>query len=569
MKNAEISRIFGNIASILEILGQNSFRIRAYDRAAQNIGGLSEDIEELADNERLLQIPGIGRDLSGMIKEYLKTDKIELYQELKKKVPEGLLVLLDIPSVGPKTAKLLYEKFKIKNLPALEKAIKQGKLKQAFGVKDKTIANIVKGIEIFKTSRQILTLARAEALARVFIAPLEKERAVKKIIAAGSLRRCKETVRDIDILAVSSKPAEVMDAFCSLPEVADITAKGATKSSVRVKDGAQIDCRVVEQRSFGASLVYFTGSKDFNIKLRQLAIKKGLKINEYGVFRKNKYICGATEEEVFRALGLPYIEPELRENTGEIELARKSELPRLLELKDLLGDLHTHSSWTDGKNSISEMAAAAKKLGYSYIALTDHSQSLKVAGGLSVARLKIKKEEIKKLNARLKGITVLYGTEAEIDSEGKIDYDDAVLIEFDIVVAAIHSGFKQSRQQLTKRIVSACMNKYVHIIAHPTGRLWGSREAYDIDLEEIFRVAKDTNTALEINSFPNRLDLNDVNCRRAAELGVKLAVNTDSHSIEQLSMMRYGVAMARRGWVEAKSVINTLPLEKLLKAIRK
>ncbi|MDP2906091.1 MAG: DNA polymerase/3'-5' exonuclease PolX [Candidatus Omnitrophota bacterium] len=569
MKNAEVSRIFGNIATILEILGENSFRIRAYERAAQTIGGLSEDIEEIAQNERLSEIPGIGHDLSGLIKEYLKTDKIKLYDELKKKVPEGLLTLLDIPSVGPKTAKLLYEKFKIKNIPVLEKAIKQGKLKQAFGFKDKTIANIQKGIEIFKKSRAVMTLAGAELLARVFIAPLKKERAVKKIIAAGSLRRCKETVRDIDILAVSSKPAEVMEAFCSLPEVADITAKGATKASVRAKDGTQIDCRVVEQKSFGASLVYFTGSKDFNIKLRGLAIKKGLKINEYGVFRKDKYISGATEEEVFAALGLPFIEPELRENTGEIELACKSKLPRLLQLKDIKGDLHTHSTWTDGDNTIAEMAEAAKSLGYSYIAVTDHSQSLKVAGGLSVAKLKKKKEEIEKLNARLKGIRVLYGTETEIDSQGKLDYEDGVLKEFDIVVAAVHSGFKQSRQQLTGRITSACKNKYVQIIAHPTGRLWGTREAYDIDMDEIFRAARDTNTALEINSFPKRLDLNDANCRRAVERGVKLAVNTDSHSVEQLSAMRYGVGMARRGWVGAASVINTLPLSQLLKAIRK
>ena len=569
MKNAEVSRIFGNIATILEILGENSFRIRAYERAAQTIGGLSEDIEEIAQNERLLKIPGIGHDLSEMIKEYLKTDKIKLYDELKIKVPEGLLTLLDVPSVGPKTAKLLYEKFKIKNIPALEKAIKQGKLKEAPGFKDKTIANIQKGIEIFKKSRAVMTLARADELARVFITPLKEERAVKQIIAAGSLRRCKETVRDIDILVVSKKPAEVMDAFCNLPEAADITAKGATKASVRANDGTQIDCRVVEQKSFGASLVYFTGSKDFNIKLRQLAIKKGLKINEYGVFRKDRYIGGATEEEVFAALGLPFIEPELRENTGEIELACKSKLPRLLQLKDLLGDLHTHSTWSDGDNTIAEMAAAAKSLGYSYIAVTDHSQSLKVAGGLNVAKLKKKKEEIAKLNSRLKGIRVLYGAEVEIDSQGKLDYKDIVLKEFDIVVAAVHSGFKQSRQQLTGRVICACKNKYVHIIAHPTGRLWGIREAYDIDMDEIFRVAKDTNTALEINSFPKRLDLNDANCRRAVEQGVKLAVNTDSHSVEQLPAMRYGVGMARRGWVEAKSVINTLPLEKLLKAIRK
>jgi len=569
MKNAEISQIFRNIAATLEILGENVFRIRAYERAALNIGALSEDIELLAKKGKLREIPGIGRDLAQRIEEYLKTGKIASYQRLKKKIPEGLLAIMEIPSVGPKTAKDLYEKLDIKSVAGLEQAIKKGKLNGLPGVKEKTIENILKGIALVKNARQKMTLAQAGATAQIFIDALSKVPAARSVIAAGSLRRQKETVRDVDILVVSKKPQQVMEAFCALPDVAAVTAKGQTKSSVRTKGGSQIDCRVVEQKSYGASLVYFTGSKDFNIKLRQLAIKLGRKINEYGVFRKNKYLCGATEIEVFNELGLSYIEPELRENTGEIALAQKGELPRLLEVSEIKGDLHAHTNYSDGANSVGEMAQAAKTMGYSYIALTDHSQSLRVAGGLSLAGLRKKKKEIDQVNARMKNFRVLFGAEVEIDSGGKLDYADSVLKEFDIVVAAIHSGFKQSRAQLTKRTVAACANKYVHIVAHPTGRLWGSREAYDIDLDEVFRVARETNTALEINSYPDRLDLNDINCRRAKEMGVRLVVNTDSHSTAQLSYIRFGVAMARRGWNGPDDVINTLPLEKLLKAIRK
>lgn len=569
MKNAEISGLFYNIARLLEILGENPFRVRAYERAAQNIGALSEDIETLAEQGRLSEVPGIGKDLSERIKEYLSTGKIKSYQDLKKKIPEGILALLDIPSVGPKTARLFYEKFKIKNIPALEAAIKSGRLKQAPGIKEKTIENISKGIGILKKARQKLTIAQAEAVAEKFIAPLKKLAEAKEVIAAGSLRRCKESVHDVDILAASSRPEKVTRAFLGVPETADIIASGATKSSVRAKNGAQVDCRVVECRCYGAALVYFTGSKAFNIKLRQMAIKKGLKINEYGVFKKDKFICGAREEEVFGALGLPFIEPELREDTGEIERALDGGLPRLLEARQIKGELHAHSGWSDGTNTIREMAAAARELGYTYIAITDHSQSLKVAGGLSPAELKKKKKEIDALNARLEGLRVLYGTEADIASDGKIDYKDDILREFDVVVAAIHSGFKQPREQLTKRIIRACENKYVHIIAHPTGKLWGVREPYDIDLEKVFQAARETNTALEINAYPDRMDLDSVNCRRAKEAGVKLALGTDAHSTNGLSAMRFGVGIARRGWLGQDDVINTLGVEQLLKTIRK
>ncbi len=569
MKNLEISAIFREIANILEIKGDNPFRIRAYERAAQNIEGLTEDIEDFVRDDRLMDIPGVGKDLADKIKEYVQTGKIKAYEDLKKKVPGGLLDLLNIPSVGPKTAKLLYEELKIKNILDLEKAIKKNKLQGIFGIKEKTIENISKGIELLKRGRERMTLAQAMQVADEFIGALKKLSEVKRISVAGSLRRQKETVRDIDILVISKKPKKIMDVFTGLPDVATVLAKGETKSSVRTKGDVQVDCRVEEEKSFGAALLYFTGSKNFNIRLRQLAIKRGLKINEYGVFRKNRFVCGKTEEEIFKILGISYIEPELREDTGEIELAREFQLPYLIELKDIKGDLHVHSKWSDGGNTIAEMVEAAKRRGYSYLAITDHSQSLKVAGGLSIADLKKKKQEIGRINRKLKDFRVLYGTEVDIDSDGRLDYKDGVLKEFDVVVAAIHTGFKQSKSQLTRRLIRACKNNYVHIIAHPTGRLWGSRDAYDIDMDEVLKAARDTNTYLEINAFPQRLDLNDLNCRRAKEIGARLVIDTDAHTFEQLATMRLGVSVARRGWLTKKDVLNTLSFEELLKALKK
>jgi len=360
-----------------------------------------------------------------------------------------------------------------------------------------------------------------------------------------------------------------MDAFIALPAAKTVQAHGETKSSIRTPNGVQIDCRVVDEKSLGAALLYFTGSKNFNIKMRQIAIKRELKINEYGVFNGTKPVAAATEKDMFKAFGMSYIEPELREDTGEIEAAMKNALPKLITRGDICGDLHAHSSWSDGDNTIEEMARAAQKLGYEYVAMTDHSQSLKVAQGLSIDDVKKKKAEIDSLNKKIRDFRILFGTEVDIHSDGSIDYSDDILKDFDIVVAAIHGGFKQSKEQLTKRIVAACKNKYVHIIAHPTGRLWGSREPYDIDFEEILKAARDTNTHLEINSFPDRLDLNDAHARRAKEMGVKLSINTDSHKTPHLEAIRYGIAVARRAWLEPKDVINTRPLVELMKLLKK
>ena len=569
MNNAFVAKVFRDIARILEIKADNPFRIRAYERAAQNIEGLGEDISNFLKQERLRDIPGVGSDLADKIQEIAQTGKLKFLEDLKKDVPEGILELLNIPSVGPKTAKVLYEQAGIKSIEELQRAIIKNKLQGIFGIKQKTIENIQHGIELLKRGKERMSLAQACTLSEEFVHGLKKVPAVRALSPAGSVRRQKETVRDIDILITSDSPAKVMDGFLKLPQVTEVIARGLTKSSVRTSGGVQVDCRVVKAKSFGAALLYFTGSKNFNIKIRQLAIKKGLKINEYGIFKKDKFLAGTTENEVFKALGLSYIEPELREDTGEIELAKKSALPRLLCLQDIKADFHLHSLWSDGNNSIRDMANAAQKKGYSYVAITDHSQGLKVAGGLSIQELKEKKKEIDSLNKTLKNFRILFATEVDIDSQGSLDYKDDVLQGFDIVVAAIHSGFKQSRQQVTKRIVKACQNKYVHIIAHPTGRLWGERDGYEFDFQEVCKVAHQTNTCLEINSFPQRLDLDSVHCKAAKERGVKIAISTDAHTVDQLDNMRFGVAVARRGWLTCDDVLNSLSLEELFKTIKK
>lgn len=573
MKNFQIAQIFHSIAKILEIKNDNRFRVRAYDRAAQNIETLSEDIAQLNKEDRLLEIPGIGKDLNEKIKEYLATGKIGFYEKLKESIPFGLLDILNIPSVGPKTAGLLFRELKIKDVEDLEKKAKSGKLIGLPGIQEKTVENILRGIALLKKGRERMHLAQAKAVADGFVNVLKKFPEVKKISVAGSLRRMKETIRDIDILMISARPSKIMDYFVKLPLVKEVLAHGETKSSILTFDGVQVDVRVLEEKSYGAALLYFTGSKNFNIRLRQLAIKNNLKINEYGIFstkaKKEIYIAGKTEEEIFKVLGMDYVEPELREDNGEIESALKHRLPNLIELKDIKGDLHCHSRWSDGENSILEMAQAAKKFDYQYIAITDHSQGLKVANGVSIANLKKKKAEIDKLNESLKDFQILYGTEVDIDSEGKLDYPDKVLAEFDIVVAAIHAGFKQSKERLTQRIINACKNKHVDIIAHPTGILWGQREAYELDFERVFETARDTGTFLEINSFPSRLDLNDIHCRRAKEIGARIVISTDSHSAEQLTLMELGVAVARRGWLQEKDVINTLSSAELLKALKR
>ncbi|MFH1478906.1 MAG: DNA polymerase/3'-5' exonuclease PolX [Candidatus Omnitrophota bacterium] len=563
MKNKAIAGIFREIAELLELQGEGVFRIRAYQKAAQVLESLPEDIEEVAKEDRLQDIPGIGKDLAAKIKEFISSGTLSFLEELKEDIPKGLLDVLKVPGIGPKTARLLYEKLNILDIVMLERLAATGKIRALPGIKEKTEENILRGIELLKRGRERMDILTAMDAAAVFIEELKNMKEVERIDPAGSLRRMKDTVKDIDILIASDKAEKIMDKFTGSKEVKDILAKGPTKASIVTKDNIQVDLRVIKKACYGSSLMYFTGSKSHNIRLRKIAIKKGLKLNEYGLFKKDKMIAGTNELDVYKALGLDYIEPELREDRGEIELSLKGKLPDLVKLTDIKGDLHVHSTWSDGGSSIEEIVKGAIKAGYEYIAITDHSKSLKIAGGLSEKSLMEKKKEILRLSRIYKDIKILCGSEVDIDLEGGLDYTDDILKEVDVVIAAIHTGFKQSKEKITKRIVRACSNKYVDIIAHPTGRLWGARDAYDIDLEEVFRVCKEYDVALEINSFPQRLDLNDINSRMAKEKGVKIAIDTDSHSVEELSIMKLGVACARRGYLEKKDILNCLSFKAL------
>ena len=570
MKNQEIAKIFNDIADLLEIKGENPFRIRAYRRAAQNIEGFSKDVSETSKDE-LMKIPGIGQDLAGKIEEYVKTGKLQFYEDLKKEVPGGLSTLLSVPSLGPKTAKLLFEKLKVKDLETLERLAKDHKLIGLPGIKEKTEENILKGIEMLKRGVERQPLGKVLPIANDIVKHLRQKAHVKKLSIAGSIRRWKDTIKDIDILATSEDHRQVMSVFVHLPYVKDVLMQGPTKSSVIIHEGLQVDLRVVEEESFGAALAYFTGSKAHNIRLREMAVKAGLKINEYGIFRErdDKKLGGKEEEDVYRILGLPYIPPEMREDTGEIEAALRGGLPRLVELKDIKGDLHVHSKWSDGSHDFEELTEEARKRGYEYIAITDHSKGLGIARGLTAEKLLNEKKKIDALNKKLKGFRLLAGIEVDVRSDGQLDLPDNVLKKMDIVVASIHSGFKQSREQLTKRLVSAMKKSYVSVIAHPTGRLIGERDPYDIDINEVFKTAKETGTAFEINAYPLRLDLNDVHSRMAKEMGIPLVISTDTHIISHFDYMAYGVSIARRGWLEKEDILNTLSYDSLIKALKK
>ncbi len=570
MVNQEIARIFNEIADLLEIKGDNPFRIRAYRRAAQNIDGLPKDVAHLSEKE-LIEIPGIGQDLAGKIERYISTGKIEGYEDLKKEVPEGLAVLLTVPGLGPKTAQLLSSKLHIKDIAELEALAREHRLSGLPGIKDKTEENILKGIEMIKRGKERLPLGRVLPVANELLSLLREKAPLQGLALAGSLRRWKETIKDIDILATSGEPEKAMNAFVHLPMVKDVLMKGPTKSSVLITEGIQVDLRVVERESFGAALAYFTGSKEHNIRLREMAVKAGLKINEYGIFREsdNKRLGGEKEEDVYRLLGLPYIPPELREDRGEIEAALKGTLPRLLEIEDIMGDLHVHTKRSDGSHSLDELIKAARDRGYKYIAVTDHTKGLGIARGLNEEKILEEIEEIKAVNKKLRGFRLLTGAEVDIRSDYTLDLPDEVLKQLDFVAASVHSGFRQSREQITKRLVSAIRNPFVSVIAHPTGRLIGERDAYEVDLEGVFREAKDAGKAIEINAYPLRLDINDVYAKKAKEMGIPIAISTDTHVLNQFDFMEYGVSIGRRGWLEKSDVINTMGTENLLKWLKK
>jgi len=565
MQNKEIADIFREIADILDVKGENHFRVRAYQRAAQNIESLTEELAVILEQGKLTAIAGIGKDLADKIQECLERGTCTYYEELKEETPGGLLEMLQIPGLGPKTVRLFYERLNIDTVETLEEAAKRNKLTSLEGVREKTQKNILNGIALIKKGRERTLLPLALEVAESFTKKLQAIDEVKKLEVAGSLRRRKETVKDIDILVASGKPKVVMDRFVTFLAVKEVIAHGTTKSSVlESTNNMQVDLRVVEDKAFGAASLYFTGSKAFNIKLRQLAVKRNLKINEYGMFKGSQRVAGKTEGEIFRYLKMQPIIPELREDRGEVEVSLQGKLPDVVTLNEVRGDLHVHSVYSDGTSTIEEVARAAAKLGYDYVALSDHSQSLKVANGLSIERVYKKKAEIARVGKKIKKPRILFGTEVDILSDGRLDYPDSLLKEFDVVVAAIHTGFKQSRHQLTKRIVRACRNRYVHIIAHPTGKLYGVREPYEIDFDEVLKACQGERVALELNCFPDRFDLDDVGCMRAKRHGVKVALGSDAHCADYLNVMGLGISVARRGWLEKSDILNCMDTKALL-----
>ncbi|MEK6589913.1 MAG: DNA polymerase/3'-5' exonuclease PolX [Nitrospinota bacterium] len=565
MKNLEIAQIFDRMADILEFKGENRFKVNAYRRASRVIGSIADDIEDLYREGRLMEIPGVGSGIAEKIAEYLDTGKMGKYEEALEGVGEGLIRLIEIPGIGPSTLRMVYEELGIKDIQGLEKAATEEKLRELKGMGEKKEENILRGIRLFKESQKRIPIGIALPLVKEIIDSLKKKTGLEEIEPAGSLRRMKETVGDIDILATGSHGREIISSFVALPLVKEVLASGETKGSIIAEGNVQVDLRVVERGSFGAALQYFTGSKLHNIHLREMAKKLGLKISEYGIFRGDKKIGGEREEEIYSALGLDWIPPELREDRGEIEAARDKNLPHLVSIGDIKGDFHVHTNWSDGSDSIEDMVKKAKEIGYEYIAITDHSKSTKIANGLTEERLSRQIKEIRELSKKIKGIKVLAGTEMDIRTDGTLDFPDRLLKELDIVVAAIHIGFKEDEETITGRLISAMKNPYVTIIAHPTGRLISSREPYKVNIKKVFEAAAETGTVLEINAYYDRLDLNDVYCQMAKEMGVKMAVDTDAHHTSQLSMMEYGIGVARRGWLEKDNLINTMGYAELKK----
>ncbi len=566
MKQHEIASLFAQMADLLEYRGDNPFRIRAYRRASQNLESFSGDLDRLASAGRLTELSGIGSDLAQKITEYLSTGKIAAYEQLTGSIPRGVFELLEVPGVGPKTVRLLTQRLGISTLRQLEEAARTHRLRALPGFQERKEQNILKGIDVVKKGRARLHLGLALPLAHELLGVLRKLPGVSQVSTAGSLRRMRETVGDLDLLASSTNSARVMQAWCRSRFCARVLASGTTKSSILTPEGFQVDLRVVAPESFGAALQYFTGSKEHNVRLRELAVRQRLKINEYGVFRlkTNRRLAGREEVDVYRAVGLAWIPPELREDQGEIDAAKSGRLPQLVETTDIRGDFHIHTTWSDGSDRLEDVAKAGAARGYQYLAICDHSQSLKVAHGMSVARLRQQMAGVRTLNARTKRFRLLMGAEVDILADGSMDYPNGVLADLDFVIGSIHSGFTQSEALLTRRMVTAMRNPYVTLIAHPTGRLMGQREPYPLDLEAIFKAAKETGTALEINAYPKRLDLCDTAAHRANELGVMLAISTDSHSLDQLGQMTFGIGVARRAWVEPRSLLNCFSLNELL-----
>lgn len=573
MKNREVAGLLYEMAELLELHAENRFKIIAFSKAARAIESLQEDINKVCREKRLQSIPGVGKAIAQKVEEYLKTGQIEAHQELLAKTPPGLVKLLQISGLGPKTVFLLHEKLNITNLEELETAAKEHRIRRLPRMGPTREANILKSIERYKKRSTRILFSTVEPIVNDILVYLRGMEGLENITAAGSFRRAKETVGDIDILATAARPEEIVTAFVRMPLVDEVLAKGPTKASVIVKDTIQVDLRIVEHHSFGTVLQYFTGSKEHNVRLRQLALNRGYSLSEYSLTRLSdgRDLFFDREEEVYSALGLPYIPPEMREDRGEIEAALQGRLPRLVEQKDIRGDLHVHSNWSDGRASPLEMARAAASLGYEYIALCDHSPLVGIAGGLSPEKLEQKIKAVAAANEELEGagITILAGTEVDIKADGRLDYSDDLLARCDVVVASVHMGVQQTERAITGRLISAIENENVDIIGHPTGRIIDQREPYEIDMQAVLEAAARTNTALEINSYPSRLDLSDVNARAAKEMGVRMSINSDAHDPEQLLTMKYGVNVARRAWLEKKDVLNALSLKELLSELKR
>jgi DNA polymerase (family 10) len=566
VQNAEIASMFDQAADLLEIKGENQFRVRAYRRAARTVEGLPQSVRNLlAAQEDLSELPGIGKDLAGKIADIVQSGHFDLLDQLKKKMPGELGEMAGLPGLGPKRIKLLYDKVKVRTLDDLKRAIQKGKLHGLHGfgplIEKKLAAALEKPV-----AEKRFKLAVAEAEAEALVSFLHDK---GRVVVAGSYRRRRDTVGDLDILVTSKHGAAVGDKLVGYDNVAEVLAHGETRTTVKLRSGIQVDLRAVPDASYGAALLYFTGSKAHNIALRGIANDHKWKLNEYGLFAGKRRIAGASEEEVYKKLGLAYIPPELREDRGEVALAMKGALPRLVTVADIRGDLHCHSDWTDGTASIADMATAAQARGYDYMALTDHSRRQTMSHGLDPAKVVRQIREIDRLNAKFKNFTILKGIEVDILKDGRLDLPDATLAKLDVVVASVHSFFDLPREAQTERMIRAMRNPHVSIIGHPTGRLIGEREPYAVDMDRITSAARDLNCCLEINAQPERLDLNDIHAHMAKSKGVRIAVSTDAHAVSSFQYIRYGIDQARRAWLTAGDVINTRRLADLRKLLER
>ena len=570
ISNIEIADIFTHLAELLEIQGYNSFKIKAYKNAAKEIENLGTSISQMVEKgDDISKIPSIGNHIAKKIVEIVKTGKLSKLKKLQKKFPPHILDLLKVEGIGPKRAKILYDTLRISSLDELMKAAKEHKIRELDGFSDKIEQKILDKTMFAKKIGKRFMYSVAEPHADAILDYMQKSKDILKVLVAGSFRRRKDTVGDLDMVATSKNPKKAIDYFVKYPDIKEIVLHGDTRSTIILKSNIQVDFRCVQEESYGSALHYFTGSRAHVLAIRKLAVQRDLKINEYGIFKGKQSISGSSEEDIYKTMGFSYIEPELRENRGELEASKNGKLPHLINQEDMRGDLHMHTTYSDGQNSIEEMAEAALKLGYEYIAITDHSKHLSIVHGMDEKRLRAQLEKIDEINEKLKDITILKSIEVDILEDGSLAMSNSLLKELDLVVAGVHDKFNLSIKQQTKRVLKAMDNPYFNILAHPTGRIINQREPYSLDMELLFKETVQKGCFLEINSQPKRLDLNDIYAKIAKDLGVRFSISTDSHNIQSLNYMKYGIYQARRGWIEKKNVINTLPLNQLKEILKR